>query len=124
VTRERTRIVAIAAAALLALAVALTPWFSLSEYQPNGWDATWWARAAALAAIAAVVTLRLGRDREAAALAALALIFTAIRAIAPPDFGFAFDGLKVPVSRQWGLYLALGAGALATAAAVRLARSD
>jgi hypothetical protein len=104
--------------------VALTPWFQLGDYQPNGWDATWWARGAAVAAIAAIVALRLGRDRAAVALAAVGLACVAVRVIAPPDFGFAFDGLDVPVERCWGLWLALAAAltALATAALTASAR--
>ena len=113
---------ALAALALLGLATVLVPWFSLDTYTPNGWDATWWARGALAAAIAAIVALRVRRDREASVLAALALVCVAFRAIVPPDFGLAFDGLDVPTERDWGLWLALAAAAAALAATLRLAR--
>ena len=118
---DRTRAIALAAAALVALSVALTPWYALDEYVPNGWDATSWARAAALAALAAAAALRFGRDREAAVLAAAALVCVAFRTAVLPDFGFAFDGLAVPVERRWGLYVALAAAIVALAASARIA---
>ena len=113
---------ALAALAVLGLAVVLTPWFTLSEYEPNGWDATWFARGALAAAIAAIVALRIGRDREAAILAGLALACVAFRAIVPPDFGLGFDGLDVPTERSWGLWLALAAALLGLVAVIRLVR--
>ena len=116
------RSAALAALALLGLATVLVPWFTLDTYTPNGWDATWWARGALAAAIAAIVALRIRRDREAAVLAALALACVAVRAIVPPDFGLAFDGLDVPTERVWGLWVALAAAAAALAATLRLAR--
>jgi hypothetical protein len=108
--------------AVLALSVALTPWYALDAYLPNGWDATWWARIAAVTALAGIVALRTHHDREAAALAALALACVAFRTAVVPNFGFAFDGLTVPVERRWGLYLALAAGVVAFAAALRVLR--
>jgi hypothetical protein len=117
------RYAALAALAILGLAVVLAPWFELDTYTPNGWDATWWARGALAAAVAAIVALRIGRDRAAAALAALALACVAVRAIVPPDFGLAFDGLDVPTERSWGLWVALGAAAAGLAAALGLART-
>jgi hypothetical protein len=108
---------AVVACGVLGLAVVLTPWFALDEYVPNGWDATWWARAAAILALLAIVALRLGRDRIALALIAAALACVAVRVIAPPDFGFGFDGLDVPTERRWGLWVALGAGVVALLAA-------
>ena len=113
---------ALAALAVLGLAVVLAPWFTLDTYTANGWDATWWARAALAAAVVAIVALRIRRDREAAALATVALACVALRAVVPPDFGLAFDGLDVPTERSWGLWVALGAALLGLAAAVRLAR--
>jgi peptidoglycan/LPS O-acetylase OafA/YrhL len=121
---DRARALAIAAAALVALSVALTPWYALDEYVPNGWDATWWARAAAAAAIATAALLQLTRDREATALAAIALACVAFRTAVLPDFGFAFDGLSVPVERRWGLYLALAAAIVALAVCARIARRE
>jgi hypothetical protein len=110
--------VALGACAVLALAVVLTPWYALDDYVPNGWDATWWARIALIAALAAAVGLRTGHRREAIALLAVALACVAFRAIAPPDFGFSFDGLEVPVERRWGLWLALAAGVVALVASL------
>jgi peptidoglycan/LPS O-acetylase OafA/YrhL len=107
---------AVLACGVLALAVVLTPWFALDEYQPNGWDASWWPRAAALLAVLAIVALRAHRDRIALALIGGALVCIVVRAIAPPDFGFAFDGLDVPTERLFGLWLALGAGIVALVA--------
>jgi hypothetical protein len=109
--------IALAGCAVLALAVVLTPWYALDDYVPNGWDATWWARVALVAALAAAVALRLGHERIALALLVLAVASVVFRAIAPPDFGFSFDGLDVPVERRWGLWLALAAGVVACAAA-------
>jgi hypothetical protein len=114
------RSIALGGCALLALAVVLTPWYALGDYVPNGWDATWWARIALVAALGAAVALRVGHQREAVALLALALACVAFRTVVPPDFGFSFDGLGVPVGRRWGLWLALAAGAVAfLATAVR-----
>jgi peptidoglycan/LPS O-acetylase OafA/YrhL len=110
--------VALAGCALLALAVVLTPWYALDDYVPNGWDATWWARIALIAALAAAVALRLDRRREALALTVVALACVVFRAIVVPDFGFSFDGLDVPVERRFGLWLALAAAVVALAATV------
>ena len=110
------RNIALGACAVLALSVVLTPWYALDDYVPNGWDATWWARIALVAALAAAVALRLGRRREALALIAVALACVAFRAIVVPDFGFSFDGLDVPVARRWGLWLAVAAGVVALGA--------
>jgi hypothetical protein len=112
---------AIGASAVLALATVLLPWYALDDYEPNGWDATWWARAALVAAIVNIAALRRGRDRLAAGAAALSLALVAIRTAAPPDFGFGFDGLKVPVERQAGCWVALAASLLALLASARLA---
>src|SRR4051812_32228053 len=110
-----------AASAVLALSVALLPWYALDAYEPNGWDATWWARAALVAAVVNIIALRLGRDRLAAGAAAPAPALLAIPVAIPPDFGFAFDGLKVPVERQGGCWVALGSSLLALLASSRLA---
>src|SRR4051812_41003824 len=113
----------IAASAVLALSVALLPWYALDAYEPNGWDATWWARAAVLAASVNIVLLRLGRYRAAALAAALAAAFVALRVAAPPDFGFGFDGLKVSTTRQSGCWVALASSLVALVASSRLAWS-
>lgn len=109
--------VALGACAVLALSVVLTPWYALDDYVPNGWDATWWARGALVAALAAALALRFDRRREALALIAVALACVVVRTVVLPDFGFGFDGLHVPVERRWGLWLALTAGVVALAAA-------
>jgi hypothetical protein len=118
---SRVRALAVAAHGVLGLSVVLLPWYRLDAYEPNGWDATWWARAGLAAALAAIVLLRLGRDRPAVAAAALALAFVALRVAGPPDFGFGFDGLKVPVERQAGCWVALASAVLALLASLRLA---
>jgi hypothetical protein len=117
------RRLALAANALTALAVVLLPWYALDAYEPNGWDATWWARAAAAAALLSIVALRSGYPGLAAVAAAIGLALVAIRTAAPPDFGFAFDGLTVPVERLAGCWVALGSSLLALLASARLAWS-
>jgi uncharacterized membrane protein YwaF len=112
------RRLALAGCAVLALSIVLTPWYALADYVPNGWDATWWARVALIAVLAGALALRFGRRREAVALIAIALACVAFRAIVTPDFGFAFDGLGVPVERRWGLWLALAAGVVALGASL------
>ena len=119
---DRTRAVAVAACGVLALATVLTPWYALDDYTPNGWDASWWGKAAAFAALVALVAVRIGRAREATVLAAIALACIALRTIVPPDFGFGFDGLDVPTERRWGLFVALGAAIVATASTALIAR--
>ena len=113
-----------AASAVLALSVALLPWYALDAYEPNGWDATWWARGAAIAAIVTIALLRFALYRTATAVAALALACVAVRVISPPDFGFAFDGLSVPVERRIGCWVALASSLLALSASARLALSS
>ena len=103
------RRLALVACAVLVLSVALTPWYALDDYVPNGWDATWWARIAAILAVAAAIGLRLNRDRLATPIIAAALACVVFRVIAVPDFGLGFDGLHVPVERRWGLWVALAA---------------
>jgi hypothetical protein len=120
--RPSLRAAAIAACAVTALAVVLTPWYALDEYEPNGWDATVWGAAAAILALLAILALRLERLREAVALIAVATACIAFRAIVPPDFGFAFDGLEVPTERRFGVWLGLAAALVALGACVRLWR--
>jgi hypothetical protein len=117
----RLHAVAVGALGVLSLAVLITPWYSLDDYTPNGWDATWWARIALVAALGAIVALRVGRAREAAVLAVVALLCVLFRTIAVPDFGFGFDGLKVGTERSWGLWVALAAALVGVVAAARLA---
>jgi hypothetical protein len=121
VSARDTRRLAIAASAVLALSVVLLPWYSLGSYEPNGWDATWWARGAVAAALVTIVALRVGRARVATAAALIAAVFVLVRVVAPPDFGFAFDGLKVPVERLAGCWVALAASLLALLGSARLA---
>ena len=113
-----------AASAVLALSVALLPWYALGAYEPNGWDATWWARAAAIAAIVNIALVRFGLYRLATVVAAIAVACVAVRVIAPPDFGFGFDGLSVPVERRIGCWVALASSSLALLSSARLAWSS
>jgi hypothetical protein len=115
---------ATAASAVLALSVVLLPWYALDAYEPNGWDATWWARAAAIAAVVAIALLRFGLYRLATAAALVALACVAYRVITPPDFGFGFDGLSVPVGRRIGCWVALASSLLALLLSARLAWSS
>jgi hypothetical protein len=115
-----TRRIALASSAVLALSVVLLPWYALDSYEPNGWDATWWARGALAAALVNMVALRAGRERAAALAALIAAVLVLVRVAAPPDFGFAFDGLDVPVERR-GCWVALTASLLALLASARLA---
>jgi hypothetical protein len=121
VSHRSVRAVAVTAAAVTGLAVVLLPWYALDDYEPNGWDATWWARAAAAAALVTIVALRLGHPRLGAVIAALGAAFIAYRTAQPPDFGFAFDGLKVPMERRAGCWVALGSSLLALLSSARLA---
>ena len=115
---------AIGASAVLALATVLLPWYALDAYEPNGWDATWWARAAAIAAVVAIALLRFGLYRLASVAALVALACVAYRVITPPDFGFGFDGLSVPVGRRIGCWVALASSLLALLLSARLAWSS
>ena len=120
---SRWKALALAANAVTALAGLFLPWFALDAYEPTGWDATWWARVAVAAAVASMIALRLERYRPAAFIAAVSVAAIAWRVIVPPDFGFAFDGLTVPVERQAGCWVALGSSLLALLAWSRLAWS-
>ena len=112
-----------AAFAICGLAVVVLPWYRLDDYTSNGWDATWWARLALLAAVVGLATAQVERAARvrlaAAAVAALAIAF---RLVAAPDFGFAFDGLDVPTERHVGAPIALAAALLALGAELHRAR--
>ena len=112
---------ATAASAVVALSAVLLPWYALDAYEPNGWHATDWARAATAAAIVTIVLLRFGLYWAATLTAAVALACVAYRVIEPPDFGFAFDGLSVPVERRIGCWTALASSLVAVLATLRLA---
>ena len=113
------RRLALGANAVLALSIVLLPWYALAAYTPTGWQATWWARAAMALAILHLALVRLERrpaELLASSLAAVALV--TFRVAVPPDFGFDFDGLEVPVERRFGGWVALAAsvaGALSAA---------
>jgi hypothetical protein len=111
------RPVALAANGALAISIVLLPWYALGDYVPNGWDATVWLRAALVLAALNLVAARAG-GAGSAALAAAALLLVAGRVVLPPDFGFDFDGLEVPVERRAGAWIGLAAAALALAAAL------
>ena len=112
--------------AATALAIVLLPWFSLDDYTPSGWDATWFARVALVASVLGLALASLqaaGRDplparlaaRVGVALAAAAAAAIAFRLAVPPDFGFDFSGLDVPTERRIGAPVALATALLALA---------
>lgn len=107
-----------AANAALALSIVLLPWYALGDYVPNGWDATAWLRVALVLAALNLVALR-GGGAGSAALALPALVLVAARVALPPDFGFDFDGLDVPVERRAGAWVGLAAAVAAAAVALR-----
>ena len=109
-----------AAFGLTGLAVVLLPWYRLDDYTPNGWDATWWARLALLAAVAGLALAPFAAERLRLAMAAVAVAAIAFRLAFPPDFGFAFDGLDVPTERAVGIYVALAAALVALITELRL----
>jgi hypothetical protein len=123
---EKLSKAAVASNAALALSVVLLPWYSLGDYEPTGWDATWWAR---VALACAVLNLLLLRARYLPApcgarvlpvtryLAMAALAVVLYRTVAPPDFGFAFNGLEVGTEREYGLYVALALSLIAAVSA-------
>jgi peptidoglycan/LPS O-acetylase OafA/YrhL len=109
--------------ALTGLATALLPWYRLDDYVPNGWDATWWARLALVAALAGLALASIDvAPRVRLALAAIAAAAIAYRLAVPPDFGFGFDGLDVPTHRRIGVLVALATALLALAAELLQAR--
>lgn len=111
------RAVAIAANAALALSIVILPWYALGDYVPNGWDATAWLRAALVVAALNLAAVRAG-GAGSAGLAAVALVLVAGRVALPPDFGFDFDGLDVPVERRAGAWIGLAAAVVAVGAAL------
>ena len=120
---RRSRASALAANAVLALSIVLTPWYALAAYMPSGWQATWLLRLALAIALVNIVALRVGRPLGGLvrpSLAALALIV--FRVAVPPDFGFDFAGLEVGVHRRWGCGLGLAAALVAAAVPLGVAR--
>ena len=108
---------ALTAAVVLSLDALLVPWYALGEYRPTGWEATWWARLAVPCALAVMLLVRTGRrGRAAFALSALAAGAVAFRLALPPDFGFDFAGLDVPVERLAGPWIGLAAALVMVAA--------
>jgi hypothetical protein len=119
--RPSFRGLAIAAYALLALSIVLLPWYELGDYVPNGWDATFWARAALILALIQILLLR-ARAGPVIAVGGVIVLFIAFRVALPPDFGFDFNGLSVDVTRRVGSWVGLGlalVGAVLTYLAVR-----
>lgn len=115
----RARGAALASSGLLAASILLLPWYALGAYEPNGWDATFWLRVALVLAVLNLVGVRAAeRASGSVPLAAAALALVALRVLLPPDFGFDFDGLEVPVERRVGAWIGLAAAAGALAAAM------
>lgn len=111
--------VALASSGLLAASILLLPWYELGAYEPNGWDASFWLRVAVVLAALNLVTVRAdGRRAGSVPLAAVALGLVAARVALPPDFGFDFDGLDVPVERRLGVWIGLATAVAALVAAV------
>jgi hypothetical protein len=109
-----SRALLLAGSAALALSTVLLPWYELGSYEPNGWDATWLARLALAAALGSILLARVApASRWALFLTLAALVLVAVRVAFPPNFGFGFDGLDVPVEREVGCWVALGAAMLA-----------
>lgn len=110
---------ALASSGLLAASILLLPWYRLGAYEPNGWDATFWLRVALVLAVLNLVSVRAVEAHSGSVpLAAAALALVALRVLLPPDFGFDFDGLHVPVERRVGAWVGLAAAAAAVAAGV------
>jgi hypothetical protein len=119
-TQPGARAAAQVAAVALAVEVLFLPWYALGNYVPNGWDATWLVRLALAAAVAGALVLRLGGPARAGLawwLVAVALV--AVRVAFPPDFGFGFGGLHVPVERRAGCWAGLATALLGALAAWR-----
>ncbi len=118
-------VVAPIAGVALVAAILLLPWYSLGEYDPSGWEASFWLRAALVLTLLATLALRFevigARAFAGAALVVLAMV--AFRVALPPDFGFDFDGLDVPVDRSLGAWAGLGAAVAFAVAALGEARA-
>ena len=79
----------------------VTPWFALYSYEPNGWDATWWARLALLLAVTNLVLMALDlAPPMRIALAALTLIAISLRLIWPPGFSFLSCAALPPLHKR------------------------
>jgi hypothetical protein len=107
----------------LAGAVVALPWYSLDPYVGTGWQATAWARVALVLALTGGALAVLG-DRvlpAACSLAALGLVLAWVAV--PPELGFGFGDLPVPVERRWGCWAALAAALAAAALAAARAWS-
>jgi hypothetical protein len=108
----------LAASAVLALSILVLPWYELDAYVTNGWDATWLLRGAVVLALVNIVAARLGTPpRLTVGVAAVALALVAIRVAFPPDYGFGFDGLDVPMERRVGCWVGLAAAIVGCVAA-------
>lgn len=118
------RAAAVAANAAVCLSVVLLPWYGLDDYVASGWDATVWARAALILALVNLMAIRARGATGSRTLALAVLALIAFRVALPPDFGFDFDGLDVPVERRPGAWVALGAALTAAALAGLPARES
>ena len=119
---EKLSKAAVASNAALALSVVLLPWYSLGEYEPTGWDATWWARVALACAVLNLVFLRTAHG-ALRTLSFIALAAVAYRFVSPPDFGFDFNGLDVGTDREYGVHVALALSLVAVSAQFAASRS-
>lgn len=115
--RRHASVLSMGASALLAVVILLLPWYALGEYVPNGWDATFWLRVAVVLVILGILRVR-GGGPPSVPLAATVLALVAFRVALPPDFGFDFDGLEVPVERRAGAYAGLALASVALVAAL------
>lgn len=116
---------ALVAGLVLVAAIIVLPWYSLGDYDPNGWEASFWLRAALVLTLVAALALRfelIGAHAFAGA-AVVVLAMVVFRVVLPPDFGFDFDGLDVPVGRSVGAWVGLGAATALAAVAIWEARA-
>lgn len=107
---------------VLAAAVLGLPWYALDEYVATGWEGTAWMRVVVLLALLDLVLASTRSYRVLVPSSLLVLAIVAFRVIVPPDFGFAFDGLHVPVERRVGCWVGLASALALAGLALREAR--
>jgi hypothetical protein len=110
----RCRPVLVAVYLVLAGSVAALPWYALDVYVATGWEGTAWARAVLVLALGSAGLALAGAPSRVLTPCALGILaIVSCRVIVPPDFGFGFAGLAVPVERRAGCWVALAAATLA-----------